>query len=108
MITAFVIQLFFNKEGKIIYENVVFTITETGILLGVISALKILSMIFISKNSDFRLLFKGKLKKQAVIFEIVVKIVPEIFKMPKTLFNPGKTVKIILRRVYRELRNIKD
>lgn len=108
VITAFVIQLFFNKEGKIIYENVVFTITETGILLGVISAVKILSMIFISKNSDFRLLFKGKLKKQAVIFEIVVKIVPEIFKIPKTLFNPGKTVKIILRRVYIELRNIKD
>ena len=108
VLSAFIIQLFFNKEGKIIYENIIFTITETGILLGVMSSIKILAMMFISKNSDFHLLFNGKFKKQALIFEIVVKIVPEILKMPKTLINPGKTVKFILKRVYRELRITKD
>ena len=108
VVSVFIIQLFFNKEGRIIYENTIFTITETGILLGAVSSIKIWGMIFVSKNSDFRKLFNGKFKKQALIFEIVFKIVPEILKMPKTLLNPGKTVKYILKRVYKELQNHKD
>jgi glucan phosphoethanolaminetransferase (alkaline phosphatase superfamily) len=104
LITAVIIQLFYNKEGEVLISAGNFVITKSGVISGVVSAIKIYGMMLISKNTDFRNLFQGKFRKQAVIFEIVLKIVPEILKMPKTMLNPGKTVKFILKKVYKELR----
>ncbi len=107
-ITSVLIQLVYNQEGEILYGNKIFVITKVGIIAGAVLAIKIYGMMLISKNSNFKKLFNGRFKKQALIFEIVVKVIPEIIKMPKTMINPGKTVRFILRRVYRELRIIKD
>ena len=108
LITSVLIQLVYNQEGEILYGNKIFVITKVGIIAGAVLAIKIYGMMLISKNSNFKKLFNGRFKKQALIFEIVVKVIPEIIKMPKTMINPGKTVRFILRRVYRELRIIKD
>lgn len=104
LLTAVIIQIFYNQEGKVVYSAGVLILTKSGIISGAASAVKIYGMMIISKNTDFKKIFNGRFKKQAFIFEIVIKIVPEILKMPKTMINPGKTVKYILKRVYRELR----
>lgn len=108
LITAAIVQILYNRDGKIFLGNSFFGITYSGITAGILSGIKIFGMIFISKNSDFKQFLKGRLKKQGLIFDIVVKIVPEILKMPKNILNPGKTLKFILKRVYRELNKLED
>ena len=54
LISAAIIQLLYNQEGKVLYGNDIFAITERGVIDGIVSMIKIYGMMLISKNSNFR------------------------------------------------------
>lgn len=104
VIFSSIIQLFYNQSGKVIIKYGFLLITDIGINSASTTVLKIMTMVLISKESDFSILLKGPLKKYSIIFRNCIKLVPEIIKMPKEIVKPGKILKVILRKSYREIK----
>jgi len=101
LLFSFFIQLIYNRSGKVLLKQWIVLITETGMMLACVTVLKISAMVLISKESEFSHLLNGPLKKYRLIFRSCMRLVPEIMKMPKNITKPGSSLKIILRKSYK-------
>lgn len=103
LIISFSMQVLYSSEGKILFRIYKILITDAGIINGAIVVMKILSVWLISATINYEKIKFKKLKKYEIIVKIIVKLVPEVFKIVKSGIKPKKVFKKLLYKAYREL-----
>ncbi|MGM0508637.1 MAG: hypothetical protein ACQERZ_05665 [Fusobacteriota bacterium] len=104
LMMTFLMQLYFNQEGKILINFFDYIyITEMGVKKGIGIIIKIINIAIISMNIDFEKLLKGRFKRYSKIIKITIELVPEVFVLFKNKLDPKKTFISLYKKVYKKL-----
>lgn len=100
---SLVFQIIYINEGRIIYSFWKIHITDEGINRALITLLRVISIILSSYLIKAKSIMKKYFAEYILIFKIVIKLSPEIFKIIKKRMRPRLAFKYILKKVYKEI-----
>ncbi len=96
---TFLVQIFFNQDGKVLWKIYSIYITEEGVLKFVVNFLRVLNLFFISSWIDYSKIFIGPLSKYQKIINNVIFFVPEVFIILKRKTKVKWFVRHILKQI---------
>ena len=98
-LSAFLIQLYYSQEGKVIYKIYNFYITEQGLINFGTNFIRVLNLILLSWLLNEIKIFKGRFSKYQKIIELVIDLVPQVFVLVKKKMNAKIFYKHILNKI---------
>ncbi|MBQ3437285.1 MAG: hypothetical protein IJG31_02045 [Fusobacterium sp.] len=98
-LSTFLVQLYYNQQGKVLYKFYNFYITQEGLTNFLESFIRITNLILLSWLLNEIKIFKGRLGKYQRIVEIVIELVPEVFILVKKRMNGRSFYKHILKKI---------
>lgn len=101
-LSTFVIQLYYQQEGKILAEIGGFYITQEGLIHFLGNFLRVINLILLSWIVGSQKLFYGRFAKYQDIVETVIEFVPQVF----ILFKKRMKIKWFFKYVLKEIQSI--
>lgn len=99
-LSTFLLQLYYNQEGKVLFKVYKFYITEKGILNFGLNFIRILNLVLLSWLINEINIFRGRFKKYQRIIDTVIDLVPKVF----VLFKKKMKLKYFYKYIIKEIR----
>ena len=99
-VSIFIIQIFYNQEGKILFQIYNVYITDKGLLNFLINFIRVLNLMLLSWIVSATNIFKNRLGKYQKSVEIIIDFVPEVF----TFFKQKQKLKYFYRYMLRKIK----
>lgn len=103
-LSTFLVQLYYNQEGKVLFKIYSFYITEMGLINFGTNFIRVVNLILLSWFINEMKIVTGRFAKYQKIVEIVIELVPQVFVLVKKKMNGKNFYRHILKKIYQEYR----